>query len=305
MRNHNDKDAKDQYPWSFKDDNGNNNYDAIKLIKNNINCRYSLLRYMYSQLFLISLNEKGSFFKPIMFEFPEDKSSYEDIENKIMFGEAFLICAFNEVNEKDKEFIFPKEGFNRYPTGKLIMNKNDANNKITLSGKLDEIHIFLREGFIVPKQNTFEKYILNTMKLREEKLDLIINVNSLKQSHGVIFFDNDDANTISDKKYYKVELNFTDNVMNICTEKNNLAKYNYNDHILGTIELWNANNVFPDANKEENKDKKYCLEIQLAKEKKDIEGNYDLENNKLVFNINGKEKGISLFDINKILFNFK
>ena len=305
MRNHNDKDAKDQYPWSFKDDNGNNNYDAIKLIKNNINCRYSLLRYMYSQLFLISLNEKGSFFKPIMFEFPEDKSSYEDIENKIMFGEAFLICAFNEVNEKDKEFIFPKEGFNRYPTGKLIMNKNDANNKITLSGKLDEVHIFLREGFIVPKQNTFEKYVLNTMKLREEKLDLIINVNSLKQSHGVIFFDNDDANTISDKKYYKVELNFTDNVMNICTEKNNLAKYNYNDHILGTIELWNANNVFPDANKEENKDKKYCLEIQLAKEKKDIEGNYDLENNKLVFNINGKEKGISLFDINKILFNFK
>ena len=203
------------------------------------------------------------------------------------------------------KFIFPKEGFNRYPTGKLIMNKNDANNKITLSGKLDEVHIFLREGFIVPKQNTFEKYILNTMKLREEKLDLIINVNSLKQSHGVIFFDNDDANTISDKKYYKVELNFTDNVMNISTEKNNLAKYNYNDHILGTIELWNANNVFPDANKEENKDKKYCLEIQLAKEKKDIEGNYDLENNKLVFDINGKENGISLFDINKILFNFK
>jgi alpha-glucosidase (family GH31 glycosyl hydrolase) len=260
---------------------------------------------MYSQLFLISLNEKGSFFKPVMFEFPEDKNSYEDIENKIMFGEAFLICAFNEVNEKDKEFTLPKEGFNRYPTGKLILDKNDANNKITLSGKLDEVHIFLREGFIIPKQNTFEKYILNTMKLREEKIDLIINVNSLKQSHGVIFFDNDDANTISEKKYYKVELNFTDNVLNICTEKNNLSKYNYNDHILGTIELWNANNVFVDANKEENKDKKYSLEIQLTKEKKEIDGSFDSENNKIVFDVNGKEKGISLFDINKILFNFK
>ena len=56
----------------------------VKIIKDVINCRYSLLRYMYSQLFLISLNEKGSFFKPVMFVYPEDQSSYEDIESKIM-----------------------------------------------------------------------------------------------------------------------------------------------------------------------------------------------------------------------------
>ena len=63
MRNHDQKKSVDQFPWSFDDEN------AIKSIKKTINYRYSLLRYMYSQLFLISLNEKGSFFKPIMFEF--------------------------------------------------------------------------------------------------------------------------------------------------------------------------------------------------------------------------------------------
>ena len=309
MRNHNDKNSKDQFPWSFnntKNTNTNNtkninnlNYDTIKVIRDDINCRYSLLRYMYSQLFLISLNEKGSFFKPIMFEFPEEQSSYEDIESKIMLGDSILICAFYEVNEKDKEFTLPKSGFNRYPNGKSIIKQNDANRKITLSGKLNEVHIFIREGFIIPKQNTFEKYILNTNKLRQENLDLIINVNGSKQSQGIIFFDNDDTNTIKEKKYCRVELNFTLNKLYITTKKNNLKKYNYNDHILGIIELWNANNVFNDI----NKNKKFRIEIDSIKGKKLIEGKWDEENNKIVFNIKEKEKDISIFDIKTILFN--
>ena len=87
MRNHNSKMAKDQFPWSFNDEKNKTKqkYDNIEIIKNNINIRYSLIRYIYSQLFLISLNEKGSFFKPLMFEFPEERISYEDIESRIMF----------------------------------------------------------------------------------------------------------------------------------------------------------------------------------------------------------------------------
>ena len=300
MRNHNKKEAADQYPWSFHDKN------AIIMIKNTINCRYSLLRYMYSQLFLISLNEKGSFFKPIMFEFPEDEYSYESIESKIMFGDAFLLCAFFDINEDDKEFKLPNVTFNRYPSGKSIMNEEDKNNVIKLSGKLDTIHLFLREGFIVPKQNTFDKYILNTMKLREEKLDLIININSSKQSTGEIFFDNDEKDTIKEKKYYRVDLNFLDNKLEIHTDKNNLTNYNYNDHILGNIELWNINNIL-DITKEENKDKKFTFEINYLPDlninKEIIEGNLDIENNKIVFDFSKINKIISLFDIEKILFN--
>jgi alpha-glucosidase (family GH31 glycosyl hydrolase) len=302
MRNHNKKGTKDQFPWSFNDEN------AIKVIKNTINCRYSLLRYMYSQLFLISLNEKGSFFKPVMFEFPEDDYSYEDIESKIMFGEAFLLCAFYDVNENDKEFILPNSTcFNRYPSGKSIINEVKEGNKIKLSGKLDEVHLFLREGFIVPKQNTFEKYILNTMKLREEKIDLIINIDCDKRSQGVLFFDNDDRNTIKDNAYYRVELNFTNDKLSVKTYKNNLTKYDFNDHLLGNIELWNLNNII-DSKKEEKKDKKYSIEInykaELKKGKENIEGNYDDVNDKIIYDFKKKEKDVSLFDIENILFNF-
>ena len=76
---------------------------------------------MYSQFFLISLNDKGSFFKPVMFEFPEEEASYEDIESKIMFGEAFLTVAFYEENENNKKIEFPDEYFNVYPSGKSII----------------------------------------------------------------------------------------------------------------------------------------------------------------------------------------
>ena len=273
-----------------------NNYDTIKIIKNGINIRYSLLRYMYSQIFLTALNEKGSFFKPLVFEFPEDKTSYEDIESKIMLGDSFLICAFNDMNETDKEFSFPKAGFNQYPQGKLIMNKNSKKNKITLSGKLDEINIFLRQGYIIPRQNTFDKYILNTMKLRQENLDLIINIDNSKRSKGVILFDNDDMNVINNKRYIRVDLSFSENKIYVNTNKNNLRKYKYNDNILGIIELWNAKKVY-----KEIKDVKKCnIEINYYKGRKYIDGIYDEENNKIIYNINEKVKDINIFDVKNI-----
>ena len=90
---------------------------------------------MYSQFFLISLNEKGSFFKPLMFEFPEDETSYEDIESKIMFGEAFFICAFYEQNENNKTIKFPNANFNLYPSGKTILSGEEEEKEQNVNEK--------------------------------------------------------------------------------------------------------------------------------------------------------------------------
>lgn len=306
MRNHNSNRAKDQFPWSFEEDDNNKKYNAINIIKNNINIRYSLLRYLYSQLFLISLNEKSSIFKPVMFEFPNDENSYKDIESKVMFGEAFLICTFCNDNEDEKIFELPDSNFNEYLSGKSIMNDGEENTTIKLSGNLDLLHIFLRGGYIVPYQNTFDKYILNSQKLREEKINLIINVNAIKQSKGIIFFDNDEVDTIKDKKYYRVDLFFIARRLVIKTNKNKLQKYNCNDHILGKIELWRVSEIF-EMDKEENKNKKFTINIdynnELDQKESTIEGIYDKENNKVLFEISQNNKNISLFDIDEILFN--
>jgi len=295
-RNHNFFNTRDQYPWSFGEDG------KMNIIKKDINYRYSLLRYMYSQFFLISLNEKGSFFKPLMFEFPEEKASYEDIESKIMFGESFLLCTFYGSSEGVKKFNLPNSNFNEYPSGKSFIDGGKDNNIVELSGKLDKLYLFLRGGAIVPSQNTFDKFILNSLKLREEKLNLIINPNEAKQGKGVLFFDNDNNDTIMKKTYYRIDLTFDGQKLEIQCNKNNLEKYNYNDHIIGKIEIWRVNELF---NIEKNKQKPISLNIHYANDNKgieNIEGIYDKDNNKIIYDFSKNEKNISIFDISEILF---
>ena len=298
-RNHNFFASKDQYPWSFKS-------NTINIIKKAINLRYSLLRYIYSQFFLISLNEKGSFFKPLMFEFPYDESSFEDIESKIMFGESFLLCAFYENNEKSKRFKLPNADFNYYRTGKSLITYDNNSNEtkiVELSGKLEEIHLFLRGGYIIPYQNVDDKYILNSLKLREEKINLIVNIDNFNQSRGEIFFDNDGIDTIKNNEYYRVYLLYSYNKLTFTTFKNNLDKYDFNDHILGKIEFWRINQIFEVNDKTQNKTKIINMKIiynDNSIPSEIIDGIYDPENEKIVFEISKEDKMVSIFEINEL-----
>ena len=307
MRNHNFFNAKDQYPWSFGD-------DAMKIIHKDIQLRYTLIKYIYSQFFLISLNEKGAYFKPLMFEFPEDDASYENIEDKIMVGEGLLLCAFYDDNQNAKKFKFPNANFNSFPDGKSIVshvaddngNNNLEKNKVVeLSGNLDVIHLFVRGGFILPYQDTNEKYIINTKQLRNEKINLIINIDDFKQSKGEIFYDNDETNTIEENKYYRVEMFFSEKKLTFNTFKNNLESYEYQDHILGKIELWRANEILQMNDNNEQKTKMVMLNIKYSDNTKDenIEGIYDSTNDKIVFDLSKDNKTVSVFNISEITFN--
>ena len=305
MRNHNFFQSKDQYPWTFGD-------DALKIINKNIKLRYSLIRYIYSQFFLISLNEKGSFFKPLMFEFPDDETSYENIEDKIMIGESLFLCAFYDNSIKPKSFKFPNANFNKFPEGKTVTSYIDHNSEIKeknkimeLSGNLEDIHLFVRGGFIVPYQNVNEKYVINTKKLRNEKINLIINIDYYNQSKGELFYDNDEINTIEENKYYRVEIFYSEKKLTFNTFKNNLDSYEYQDHILGKIELWRASQIFVMNDKNEQKTKMVLLNIKYADNTVDenIEGIYDLDNDKIVFDVSNNDKKISIFNINEITFN--
>ena len=305
MRNHNFFQSKDQYPWTFGD-------DALQIINKNIKLRYTLIRYIYSQFFLISLNEKGSFFKPLMFEFPDDQTSYENIEDKIMIGESLFLCAFYDNSIKPKSFKFPNANFNKFPEGKTVTSYIDHNSEIKeknkiieLSGNLEDIHLFVRGGFIVPYQNVNEKYVINTKKLRNEKINLIINIDYYNQSKGELFYDNDEINTIEENKYYRVEIFYSEKKLTFNTFKNNLDSYEYQDHILGKIELWRASQIFVMNDKNEQKTKMVLLNIKYADNSVDenIEGIYDLENDKIVFDVSNNDKKISIFNINEITFN--
>ena len=241
-----------------------------------------------------------------MFEFPLDKNSYEDIESKIMIGEALLLCAFFDNEEKNKTFIFPNSHFNSYPSGYTILNYTNGSNysnkrRQNLSGKLNILHLYMRGGFIIPMQDTFENYIMNTYYLRQQKLNLIINPDHEGYSQGTIFFDNDTKDTIEKNKYIRVNLEFKNRELNIKVINKNKIKYLYQDNIINKIEIWRINEIIDINSFEENKiNLNYDL---ITKKNEIIKAKLDIINNKLIINFNEKNIDINLFTLERIYFN--
>ena len=233
-RNHNSGNQ-DQFPWSFNDDNILNN------IIQAINYRYMLLRYIYSHLFSSSLNEKVGFFNPVFFSFPNDPESYNNINEKVMIGDSFILFPVFSDNTSDINCTFPPGKWNYFPDGKILLNEEDERT-IELSGEFNIIHLYMKEGTIVPWQSTLDRYVANSYYLRFEKLNLIINPDRDNKAQGVIFFDNDGINTIENKDYLRIDLNYDNGTLNVNIFKKEEFSYDYRDNYVNKIELFGTNN---------------------------------------------------------------
>ena len=84
-----------------------------------------------------------------------------------------------------------------------------------------------------------------------------------------------------------------------------MDNYEYKDHILGKIELWRANQIFKMNDSKEEKTKMVVMNVKYHDNanNKNVEGIYDLNNDKIVFDVSDNKKEISIFDINEITFN--
>ena len=286
-RNHNSGQL-DQFPWSFNDDNILNN------IKQAINYRYMILRYIYSYLFSVSLNEKVGFFNPVFFSFPNDIESYNNINEKVMVGDSFILFPVFSDDTSDINVTFPPGKWNYFPTGKILLKEEDERNQ-TLSGEFNVIHLYMKEGTIVPWQNTLEKYVQNSYYLRQEKINLIINPDKENKANGVIFFDNDGINTIEKGEYIRIDLNYNNGTLDVKTFKKNEFKYDYYDNIIDKIELFGTNN-------NENCDIEiYFKNSQIYK----VNMEKDSDNDKFYVHLNDIEQNFIINEINKIDFIFK
>jgi hypothetical protein len=137
---------------------------------------------------------------------------------------------------------------------------------------------------------------MNTFNLRHQKLNLIVNPNHLGYGKGTIFFDNDDIDTLENKKYIRVELEFKDKILKVKINFND-TKYIYRDDILHTIEIWRINELY----KENTLNKKNIKMKMKVKDKyMTINGEIDKVNNKIkiVF-----KDAVSLFDLYEIDMN--
>ena len=234
-RNHNFNEATDHFPWSFNDESVLNN------IRNAVNHRYMLLRYIYSHLFASSLNEKVGFFNPVFFSFPNEEESYKNMNDKVMIGDAFILFPIFTDDTNDISRNFPSGTWRHFPSGEILLNEEDSR-AMTLSGKYDVIHLYMRSGYIVPWQNTFDKYIKNSRYLKQEPMNLIINPDKDKKAKGLIFFDNDEVDTIEKSLYMRIDLNYDNGQLDVKTTGNE-SYYDdaFQDVILNRIDLFGTN----------------------------------------------------------------
>ena len=247
-RNHNSINNIPQDPFAF-----GSNSKTLKVSRIVIRYRYSLLRYFYSQMFKISLGESGSFFKPLFFNFPNDKNTYDNIDSNAMIGDAFyLIPNFNiEDNIKDIEAYFPNANWNYFPSFVNFINfdkKKDSGSKINLKGYYDIIHLFMRGGFIIPYQDTFSVSIKNSRDLRNQPTQIIINPDESYSAEGEVIFDDDDYSTFTTKNYLKVKMSFYYNVINFYVENYFRDDYLYHDNTISVIKFLRMDYLIKNGN---------------------------------------------------------
>ena len=94
-RNHRDCDGAPQEPYRFINDTIMNGTVSITdLMRKSIYDKYSLIRYYYTQLFLLSQDNSanGAFYKPMFFEFPNLAGAYRaNPSENIMLGSALKL----------------------------------------------------------------------------------------------------------------------------------------------------------------------------------------------------------------------
>ena len=237
-RNHNMIGYKPQEPYAYGKDSLT--YKSSKL---GLNIRYSLLRYYYSSLFKVSLGEKGSFFKPLFFEYYNDLNTTLDMAESFMVGDAFLVYPIYKNEVDDIEVYMPKDDWSIFPSGEIYKTKgNWTGGYVTLSGEFNNILIFMRGGQIFPFQNTFNKYIPNSKALSKEKTQLyIIPDSDTHIATGDVIFDNDEVDTLSKGNYYYIHIDFYTDMMTFSINKEMSTAYENKDIYVSKLKFFRMN----------------------------------------------------------------
>jgi alpha-glucosidase (family GH31 glycosyl hydrolase) len=81
----------------------------VDIMRNAIKTKYKFIRYYYTQMTMMQLGMVGTFYKPLYFEFPNDKNAYAETERNIMIGDSLkLSVVSNELGTTYANFYFPQ-----------------------------------------------------------------------------------------------------------------------------------------------------------------------------------------------------
>ncbi|HTR82537.1 MAG TPA: glycoside hydrolase family 31 protein [Bacteroidota bacterium] len=142
-RSHSVKGSINKEPWAFGE-----NFEAIN--RKFIELRYRLLPYLYTEFYKASVTGVP-IMRPLMLEFPEDKTTYR-IDTQFMVGGDILVSPVVEAGSTTRRMYLPAGNWYDFWTREKI-----AGGKwIEAAAPIDRIPIFVRAGSVIPMQQVVQ-----------------------------------------------------------------------------------------------------------------------------------------------------
>ena len=155
-RNHRDCEGKPQEPYRFSNVLvGDQNVTDI--MRDAILTKYSLLRYYYTQLFLLStdVSTVGTFYKPLFFEFPNEAGAYSaNPSENVMLGPSLKLSIKTSLNTNwisdMNSYYFPQGVWADIMNPESVDVTSKAGVNQSLPSALKDFQVHLRDGHIIP-----------------------------------------------------------------------------------------------------------------------------------------------------------
>lgn len=174
-RNHNTDDAIDQDPVSLGP-------EVVSAARNSLSIRYYFLPYLYT-LFYKSHMFGETVARPLFFEYPKDKNTY-DIDKQFLWGRSLMIIPVLEQNVSKITAYIPSDTWYSFNGTKLFSGANN-----TFDAPIDTINLAFRAGSIIPAQLPD----VTTTASRLKPFQLLVILNDDNEATGDLFLDDGDS----------------------------------------------------------------------------------------------------------------
>lgn len=137
-------------PWEY-------GHEATRIIKKQIELRYKLLPYIYSEAAKVTY-EGSTVMRPLVFDFAGDTEALKQ-DNEYMFGQSLLVCPVTEGGVSQWPVYLPENegGWYDFRNGK----KYEGGKYADVPVDIESIPVFVKAGSIIPtgpvKQSVAEK----------------------------------------------------------------------------------------------------------------------------------------------------
>lgn len=159
MRNHRALGTRAQEAYKFGD---------TKDFSDVLSVRYRLIPYIY-ETFRRCSDENDMMFKPLAFEYPDDKIARE-VEDQLMLGNECMIAPVYEQNKSGRNVYLPEDMTFVKLSGENVYKEEMKKGLHYVEIALNEVPLFIKRGKNIP----LAKPALNTAELDIEKLENLL-----------------------------------------------------------------------------------------------------------------------------------